>query len=83
MARFSKSVPRDVTPLIGCSTQLARSTVGVTRVSWSCLLNVPFLVVSLFFWVHEALFHDNESEQSLLAETLEILFAGLLKKRDK
>jgi hypothetical protein len=40
-------------------------------------------MVSLFFWVPEALSHDNESERSLLAETLEVLIAGLLKKRDK
>jgi hypothetical protein len=44
------------------------------------LLNICFLVVSLFFWVPEALSHDDESERSLLAETLEVLFAGLLKK---
>jgi hypothetical protein len=47
------------------------------------LLNVPFLVVILFFRVPEASAHDEESERSLLAETLEVLFAGLLKKRDK
>jgi hypothetical protein len=47
------------------------------------LLNIPFLVVSLFFWVPEPLSHDDESEWSLLAETLEVLFVGLLKKRDK
>jgi hypothetical protein len=40
-------------------------------------------VVSLFFWVPEALVHDDESEWSLLAETLEVLFAGLLKKCNK
>jgi hypothetical protein len=37
----------------------------------------------LFFWVPEALSHDEESERSLLAETLEVLFAGFLKKCDK
>jgi hypothetical protein len=47
------------------------------------LLNVPFLAVSLFFWVLEALSHDDKSERSLLAEMLEVLFAGLLKKLDK
>jgi hypothetical protein len=47
------------------------------------LLNAPFLAVILFFWVPEASAPDNKSEQSLLAETLEVLFAGLLKKRDE
>jgi hypothetical protein len=52
-------------------------------VSQGWLLNVPFLAVSLFFWVPEALSHDDESERSLLAEMLEVLFAGLLDKRNK
>jgi hypothetical protein len=43
------------------------------------LLNVPFLVVILFFGVPEASSHDNESEWSLLAEMLEVLFTGLFK----
>jgi hypothetical protein len=47
------------------------------------LLNIPSLAVSLFFWVPEALSHDNKSERSLLAEMLAVLFAGLLKKCDK
>ena len=47
------------------------------------MLKVPSLAVSLFFWVPEALSHDDASEQSLLAETLEVLFARLLKKRNK
>jgi hypothetical protein len=47
------------------------------------LLNVPFLAVSLFFWVPEALSHDDKSERSLLAETLEVLFAGILKECNK
>ncbi len=33
LARFSKSVPRKVIPLIGCSIQLPRGAVGVTHVS--------------------------------------------------
>jgi hypothetical protein len=33
LACVSKSVPRDVVPLIGCSNQLPRSVVGVTRVT--------------------------------------------------
>jgi hypothetical protein len=37
----------------------------------------------LFFWVPEASAPDEESEHSLLVETLEELFAGLLKKRDR
>jgi hypothetical protein len=80
MARFLKSVPRDVTPSIGCSTQLTESAVRVTRES-GLIAQRPFLVVSLFFWVPEALSHDDESERSLLAEMLEVLFAGLLKER--
>ncbi len=42
LACISKSVPRDVISLIGCSTQLHKSTVGVTRVSQGWLLNIPF-----------------------------------------
>jgi hypothetical protein len=34
MARFSKSVLRDVIPSIRCSTQLPMSAVDVMRVSW-------------------------------------------------
>jgi hypothetical protein len=49
--------------------------VGVMRVSRGCLLNIPFLAVILFFRVPEASAHDDESERSLLAETLELLFA--------
>jgi hypothetical protein len=40
-------------------------------------------VVILFFWIAEASAPDDESEWSLLAETLEVLFAGLLQKCDK
>jgi hypothetical protein len=43
------------------------------------LLNIPFLAVILFFRVPEASAHDDESEESLLAETLEVLFVGLLR----
>jgi hypothetical protein len=43
------------------------------------LLNVSFLAVILFFRVPEASSHDNESERSLLAKLLEVLFAGLLR----
>ena len=38
------------------------------------MLNVPFLVVILFFWDPEASAPDDESEQSLPVETLELLF---------
>ncbi len=71
LARFLKSVPRDVISSISCSTQLPRSAVGVTRVSRGWLLNVPFCAVILFSWVPEALSHDEESEQRLFAEMLE------------
>jgi hypothetical protein len=37
------------------------------------LLNVPFLAVILFFWDPEASAPDDESEQSLLVKTLEVL----------
>jgi hypothetical protein len=37
------------------------------------LLNVPFLAVILFFWGPEASAPDDESERSLLVETLEVL----------
>ncbi len=43
LACVLKSVPRYVTSLIGCITQLPRSSVGVMRVSQGWLLNVPFL----------------------------------------
>jgi hypothetical protein len=34
LACISKSVPRDVISLIGCSTQLPKNAVGVMHVSW-------------------------------------------------
>ncbi len=37
------------------------------------MLNVPFLAVILSFWDPEASAPDDESEQSLLVETLEVL----------
>jgi hypothetical protein len=37
------------------------------------LLNVPFLAVILFFWDPEASALEDESEPSLLVETLEVL----------
>jgi hypothetical protein len=37
------------------------------------LLNIPFLAVILFFWNPEASAPDDESERSLLVETLEVL----------
>jgi hypothetical protein len=37
------------------------------------LLNVLFLAVILFFWGSEASAPDDESERSLLVETLEVL----------
>jgi hypothetical protein len=40
-------------------------------------------VVILFFWVPEASVPDDESEQSLLAERLEVLFAGVLNIHDR
>jgi hypothetical protein len=45
----------------------------VTQVSWGLLLNVPFLVVILFFWDPEASAPDDKSERRLLVETLEVL----------
>ncbi len=57
---------------IGCSTQVVRSAVGVKRVSRGWLLNVPFLVVILFFWDPEASAPDDESERSLPGEMLEV-----------
>ncbi len=65
--------PEECHTSIGCSTQLGRSAVGVTRVSRGWLLNVPFLAVILFFWDPEASAPDNESERSLPVETLEVL----------
>ncbi len=66
-----KSVPRDIIPSIGCSTQLLRSAVGVTCVSRGWLLNVPFSRSSWSSGFLRCFAHDNMSEQSLLAETLE------------
>ncbi len=37
------------------------------------MLNVPFLVVILFFWDPKASAPDDKSERSLLVETLEVL----------
>ncbi len=71
LARFAKAVPRDVIPSIGCSTQLPRSAVGVMRVSRGWLLNVPFSRSSLSLGFLRHFAHDDESEWSLLAETLE------------
>ncbi len=42
LACVLKSGPRDVISLIGCSTQLPRSTVSVTCVSRGWSLNIPF-----------------------------------------
>jgi hypothetical protein len=65
--------PEERHTLIGCSTQLHRSAMGVMHVSQGWLLNVPFLVVILFFWDPEASAPDNKSEWSLPVETLEVL----------
>ncbi len=71
LACVLKSVPRDVISLIGCSTQLPISAVGVTCVSQGWLLNIPFLRSSWSSGFLRRFAHDNASEQSLLAETLE------------
>jgi hypothetical protein len=68
-----KVSPKERHSLIGCPTQLHRSAMGVTRVSWGHLLNVPFLAVILFFWDPEASAPDDKSEQSLPVEMLEVL----------
>ncbi len=65
--------PKERRTSIGYSTHLPRSAVGVTRLSWGWLLNIPFLVVILFFWDPEASAPNDESEQSLLVEMLEVL----------
>ena len=65
--------PEERCTSIGCSTQLPRSAVGVTRVSQGQLLTVSFLAVILFFWDPEASAPDDESERRLLVETLEVL----------
>jgi hypothetical protein len=71
LACFSKSVPMDIIPLISCSTQLPRSAVGVMHVSWGWSLNIPFLWSSCSSGFLRLFSHDDESEQSLLGETLE------------
>ncbi len=71
LACVLKSVPRDFIPSIGCSTQLPRSAVGVTGVSRGWLLNTSFLRSSWSSGFLCCFAHDNASEQSLLAETLE------------
>jgi hypothetical protein len=84
LACVSKSVPRDVTSSIGSSTQLLRSTVGVSDARESGLIaQHPFLVGILIFRVPEAFAHDDASERSMLEETLEGTLVGLLKQRDK
>ncbi len=76
LARFLKSVPRNVIPSISCSTQLPRSTVGVTHVSWDWLLIVPFLQSSCSSGFLRLFSCDDESERSLLVETLEGTLRG-------
>ncbi len=76
LACISKSVPRDIIPLIGCSTQLPRSAVDVMRVSRGWSLNVPFLRSSWSSGFLRRFAHDNKSERSLLAETLESTLHG-------
>ncbi len=76
LACVSKSVSRDIIPLIGSSTQLASSTVGVTCVSWGWLLNVPFSWSSCSSGFLRLFSYDNKSERSLLAEMLEGTLRG-------
>jgi hypothetical protein len=71
LACVLKSVPRDVISLIGCSTQLLRSAVGVTHMSWGWSLNIPFSWSSWSSGFLRHFAHDDASEQSLIAETLE------------
>ncbi len=79
LACILKSVLRDVMSSIGCSTQLPRSAVGVTRMCWGWLLSVPFLWLSWslgFLWVvHMMLCQSGES----LMRRLKVLVANLLK----
>ncbi len=83
LACILKSVPRDVIPLIGCSTQLPRSAVAVTRVSRGWLLNIPFLHSSWSSGFLRRFAHDDKSERSLLAETHEGTLCGTPQVSDK
>ncbi len=76
LACVSKSVSRDVIPSISCSTQLPRSAVGVMLMSCGWSLNIPFLQSSWSSGFLRRFAHDDESEQSLLAETLEGTLRG-------
>ncbi len=76
LACASKSVLSKVIPSIGCSTQLPRSAVGVMPMSWGWLLNVPFPWSSWSSGFLRHFSHDDVSERSLLAETLEGTLRG-------
>ncbi len=76
LACVSKSVPSDVIHSICCSTQWQRSAVGVMHMSRGWLLNVPFSRSSWSSWFLRRFAHEDESEQSLLAKTLEGTLCG-------
>ncbi len=68
-----KVSPKECHNSIGCSTQMHGSAMGVTHVSWGWLLKSLFLWSTCSCGFPEASVPDNESEQSLLGETLEVL----------
>ncbi len=71
-----KVSPKGCISLIGCSTQLPRSAVGVTHVSWGWSLNIPLLRSSWSSGFLRRFSHDNPSEQSLLEETFQGTLRG-------
>ncbi len=79
LACISKLVLRDVIPSIGCSTQLPRSAVGVTRMSWGWSLSVPFLRSSWSSEFLRLLLLTTRQSGVCLQKHLKVLFVGLLK----
>ncbi len=79
LACVSKSVPREVIPSIGCSTQLPRSAVSVTHVSRGWSLSIFFLWSSWSSgFLRVALMMPHQSGVPLKRH-LKVLFMGLLK----
>ncbi len=78
-ACVSKSVPRDVISLIGCSNPMPRSAVGVMPLSWGWLLSVPFLWSSCSLGFLRCMLMTPCQSGVSLKRHLKVLFMGLLK----
>jgi hypothetical protein len=79
LACVSKSVPRDVISSIGCSTQLPRSSVGVTHVSRGWLLKYLSCSHLDLQGSWGVLLMMRSQSWVCLQRRLKVLFAGLLK----